>query len=47
MCIRDSYRIMSDALHAAGRPIVFSLCEWGENKPWLWAGPVGHLWRCV
>jgi alpha-galactosidase len=41
----ETYRIMSDALHAAGRPIVFSLCEWGENKPWLWAGPVGHLWR--
>jgi alpha-galactosidase len=24
---------------------VFSLCEWGSNKPWLWAGDVGHLWR--
>ncbi len=41
----ESYRIMSDALHAAGRPIVFSLCEWGQNQPWLWAEPVGHLWR--
>ncbi|HXQ82184.1 MAG TPA: glycoside hydrolase family 27 protein [Opitutaceae bacterium] len=41
----ETYRIMSDALRAAGRPVVFSLCEWGENRPWLWAGPVGHLWR--
>ena len=41
----ESYRIMSDALRAAGRPIVFSLCEWGQNQPWLWAEPVGHLWR--
>jgi alpha-galactosidase len=41
----ESYRIMSDALKAAGRPIIFSLCEWGENQPWLWAAPVGHLWR--
>jgi len=41
----ESYRIMSDALKAAGRPIVFSLCEWGQNQPWLWAAPVGHLWR--
>jgi alpha-galactosidase len=42
---RDAYKRMSDALHAAGRPIVFSLCEWGQNKPWEWAEPVGHLWR--
>ena len=41
----ESYRIMSDALKAAKRPIVFSLCEWGENQPWLWAEHVGHLWR--
>jgi alpha-galactosidase len=41
----DSYRIMRDALYAAGRPIVFSICEWGTNKPWLWAGEIGHLWR--
>ncbi len=25
--------------------MVFSLCEWGNNKPWLWAQDVGHLWR--
>ena len=24
---------MRDALHAAGRPMVFSICEWGNNKP--------------
>jgi alpha-galactosidase len=33
------------ALRKAGRPIIFSLCEWGNNKPWLWAAPVGELWR--
>ena len=26
-----------------GRPIVFSICEWGSTKPWLWAGPIGNL----
>ncbi len=41
----ETYKTMSDALLAAKRPIVFSLCEWGENKPWLWAERVGHLWR--
>ena len=41
----SSYTLMRDALAATGRPIVFSICEWGTNKPWLWAGPVGNLWR--
>ena len=31
---RSSYTNMRNALYAAGRPIVFSLCEWGNNKPW-------------
>jgi alpha-galactosidase len=41
----SAYTIMHDALKATGRPIVFSLCEWGTNKPWLWARDVGNLWR--
>ncbi len=40
-----SYSLMRDALLASGRPIVFSICEWGSNKPWLWAKDVGNLWR--
>ncbi|HEX2854375.1 MAG TPA: glycoside hydrolase family 27 protein [Opitutaceae bacterium] len=42
---RETYKTMRDALRAAGRPVVFSLCEWGQNKPWEWAKDVGHLWR--
>jgi alpha-galactosidase len=42
---KESYTLMRDALYKAGRPIVFSLCEWGTNKPWEWAAGVGHLWR--
>jgi alpha-galactosidase len=42
---KEAYTTMSKALKTAGRPIVFSLCEWGTNKPWEWAAPVGHLWR--
>jgi alpha-galactosidase len=41
----ETYKTMRDGLYAAGRPVVFSLCEWGNNKPWLWAQDVGHLWR--
>lgn len=40
-----SYLTMSQALQATGRPIVFSLCEWGNSKPWLWAKNIGNLWR--
>jgi alpha-galactosidase len=36
---------MSAALRATGRPIVFSICEWGDHTPWLWAGGVGELYR--
>jgi alpha-galactosidase len=42
---KSSYVNMRNALYAAGRPIVFSICEWGSNKPWEWAGEVGNLWR--
>jgi len=41
----ETYRTMSSALRATGRPIVFSLCEWGDTKPWTWAMDIGHLWR--
>ncbi len=41
-----SYKLMAEALKAAKRPIVFSICEWGTNKPWLWGKEVGgNLWR--
>jgi alpha-galactosidase len=40
------YKAMGDALKATGRPIVFSVCEWGPRSPWLWGKEVGgHLWR--
>jgi alpha-galactosidase len=40
-----AYTTMAKALVSAGHPIVFSLCEWGDNKPWDWGSKVGHLWR--
>lgn len=42
---REAYGIMSRALKATGRPIVFSLCEWGTNRPWIWGKNAGQLWR--
>ena len=45
MISQVQYSTMRDALYRAKRPIVFSLCEWGNTKPWLWADTVGQLWR--
>ena len=27
------------------RPIVFSICEWGRNKPYRWGALAGNMWR--
>jgi alpha-galactosidase len=40
-----AYSTMRDALAKANRPILFSICEWGDNKPWEWAKDIGHAWR--
>lgn len=40
-----AYGLMRDALRAAGHPIFFSMCEWGNSKPWTWAAEVSHSWR--
>ncbi|CAF1215039.1 unnamed protein product [Adineta ricciae] len=39
------YPVMRDALNATGRPIFYSLCEWGVDTPALWAANVGNSWR--
>jgi len=40
------YKMMGDALKATGRPIVFSLCQYGLEKVWEWgAASGGNLWR--
>jgi alpha-galactosidase len=40
------YTAMGDALKTTGRPIVFSICEWGPRSPWLWGRQAGgNLWR--
>ena len=41
-----AYRKMHDALLKTGRPIVFSLCQYGMDRVWSWGpGVGGNLWR--
>ncbi|KAM7482843.1 hypothetical protein LguiB_007426 [Lonicera macranthoides] len=42
---KDRYPKMSKALLNSGRPIFFSLCEWGQEDPATWAQQVGNSWR--
>jgi alpha-galactosidase len=39
------YTAMAQAIAATGRPMVYSVCEWGTDQPWLWAPQIGSLWR--
>src|SRR5690349_648265 len=40
------YKKMHDALVRTGRPIVFSLCQYGYERVWRWGASVGgNLWR--
>jgi alpha-galactosidase len=43
---KAAYEKMHKALVATGRPIVFSLCQYGWNSVWEWGpGVGGNLWR--
>jgi alpha-galactosidase len=42
---QQRYTAMRDALAATGRPITFSLCNWGNASVWTWGAGVGNLWR--
>ena len=39
------YGKLRDALAQSGRPIVFSICNWGVKAPWRWGPATGNLWR--
>ena len=44
--MQSVYQKMHDALQRSGRPIVFSLCQYGYERVWRWGASVGgNLWR--
>ena len=45
MDVVKAYTLLHEAQLAAGRPLVHSLCTWGDGEPWKWAAAIGHLWR--
>ena len=45
MLTYNRYNAMSEALNKTGRPILYSLCNWGEDGPWNWAQTMSNSWR--
>ena len=42
----DAYKKMDAALRSTGRPIVYSLCQYGNDAVWEWGASVGgNAWR--
>ena len=39
------YTAMSNALAKSGRSILFSMCDWGQEAPWLWGAGISNMWR--
>ena len=46
---KTAYQGISDAIKKAttqtGRPMVFSVCNWGDSNPWDWAPAMSTMWR--
>ncbi len=44
--MRNAYEKMHQALLKTGRPMVYSLCQYGDDSVWQWGPQVGaNLWR--
>jgi len=39
------FAAMSHALNRTGRPMVYSMCNWGEDGPWNWGATIANSWR--
>ncbi|KOG98733.1 glycoside hydrolase family 27 protein DI49_3162 [Saccharomyces eubayanus] len=39
------YKAMSDALNKTGRPIFYSLCNWGQDLTFYWGSDIANSWR--
>jgi alpha-galactosidase len=41
----NRYNVMWEALNATGRPILYSLCSWGEDYVHTWGMSIANSWR--
>ncbi|MBE6834723.1 MAG: hypothetical protein E7515_00565 [Ruminococcaceae bacterium] len=43
--LKRATRLFAEKNGVKEKPIVYSICEWGLNKPWKWGSQAGNLWR--
>lgn len=41
----ERYNKMAEALKNTGKPVFYSLCQWGEDAVWNWGSTVSNSWR--
>ncbi len=42
---KTQYAKFRDGIDASGRDITLSICNWGQQDPWVWGAATGRLWR--
>ena len=43
--LKRATREYAEKNNTVEKPICYSICEWGFNKPWKWGSKAGNLWR--
>lgn len=43
--LKRATKLYAEKNNVPEKPIVYSICEWGKNKPWKWGAQAGNLWR--
>lgn len=43
--LKRATKLYAEKNNVPEKPIVYSICEWGKNKPWKWGTQAGNLWR--
>lgn len=44
-CLDNATKAIAEEKGIEEKPITFSICEWGFNKPWKWGHTAGNSWR--
>jgi alpha-galactosidase len=42
---QELYTQLSQALNATGHPMLFAMCEWGNDEVWNWGGDISQMYR--
>lgn len=43
--LKRATKMFAEKNNREEKKILYSICEWGKNKPWKWGGKAGNIWR--